>query len=173
MLWMPLRTLTVARSGEVRGMTWAEVDLERALWIIPKERMKASREHRVPLSPTAIALLQNLPRMTGCDYVFFSVKGGKLSDMSISAVMRRMDAKAEAEGGKRFLDIRSQLPAVPHGLRSTFRDWAEEQGHDHVLAELALAHSVGSAVERAYRRSDLVQRRADLMAEWQHFVECG
>ncbi|MFQ1701685.1 tyrosine-type recombinase/integrase [Loktanella agnita] len=163
-------TLTVARSGEVRGMTWDEVDLDAALWIIPKDRMKARREHRVPLSPAAVALLRSLPRMRGCDYVFYSNKGGQLSDMSLSAVMRRMDESAQAENGKRFLDARSNLPAVPHGLRSTFRDWAAERGVDHTLAELALAHNVGSTVERAYRRSDLVQRRVELMQDWSEFV---
>jgi len=147
-------------------MTWDELDLGAALWVIPKERMKASREHRVPLSHAAVGLLGNRPRMQGSKYVFYSSKGGQLSDMSLSAVMRRMDESAKGINGKRFLDARSHLPAVPHGLRSTFKDWATECGYDNTLSELALAHNVGSTVERAYRRSDLVQRRVELMDEW-------
>lgn len=159
-------TLTVARSGEVRGMTWDEVDLDAERWIIPKERMKARREHRVPLSPAAVKLLRDLPRLRGSNYVFYSSKGGMLSDMSLSAVMRRMDEAAHTNQSKRFLDAATGLPAVPHGLRSTFRDWAAESGVENTLAELALAHNVGNTVERAYRRSDLVQRRVELMSDW-------
>ncbi|MEL0436541.1 tyrosine-type recombinase/integrase [Phycobacter sp. K97] len=164
-------TLTASRSGEVRGMTWDEVDFEKRLWIIPKERMKARREHRAALSDAAMDLLLSMPKLEGCDFVFFSSKGGQLSDMSLSAVMRRMDEAAQANGGARFLDGRSKLPAVPHGLRSTFRDWAAENGVDHTLAELALAHNVGSTVERAYRRSDLVQNRFELMNQWAAHLE--
>ncbi len=121
--------MTAARSGEIRGMIWAEVDLEKALWTIPAGRMKAGREHRVPLTREAVALLRDLPRMEGSPYVFFAPRGGMLSDMTISAVMRRMQEAEEKAGGKGFLDPRSGRPAVPHGLRSTFRDWAAEQGY--------------------------------------------
>jgi len=162
--------LTVARSGEVRGMIWAEVDLEAALWTIPAVRMKAGREHRVPLTGQAVDLLRGLPRMNGSPYVFFAPQGGMLSDMSISAVMRRMQAAEEKAGRAGYVDARSGRPAVPHGLRSTFRDWAAEQGHDHVQAELALAHNVGSEVERAYRRSDMLERRREMMEQWARFV---
>ncbi|KFE34197.1 tyrosine-type recombinase/integrase [Thioclava atlantica] len=162
--------LTAARSGEVRGMTWAELDLDKRLWIIPAERMKAAREHRVTLSDAAIDVLRALPRLEGSDVAFFAPRGGALSDMSISAVMRRMDESAQKSNAKRFLDPQSGDTAVPHGLRSTFRDWAAENGHDHVLAELALAHHVGSTVERAYRRSDMVERRRELMAQWAEFL---
>lgn len=164
--------LAAARSGEVRGMTWAEVDLDAALWIIPADRMKAGREHRVPLPDKGVELLGGLPRLNSSAYVFFAPQGGMLSDMSISAVMRRMQATEEKEGRDGYLDARSGRPAVPHGLRSTFRDWAAEQGYDHVLAELALAHTVGSEVERAYRRTDLLARRREMLEAWVRFL-CG
>ncbi|OUS06974.1 integrase [Rhodobacterales bacterium 52_120_T64] len=162
--------LTAARSGEVRGMTWAEVDLEATLWTIPADRMKAGREHRVPLPNEGAELLRDLPRLNSSPYVFFAPQGGMLSDMSISAVMRRIQASEEKDGRDGFIDPRSGRPAVPHGLRSTFRDWAAEQGYDHVLAELALAHTVGSAVERAYRRTDLLERRRQMLEDWVSFV---
>ena len=142
--------------------------------------MKADREHRVPLTAEAVALLKALPRVKGTDFVFFAPQGGMLSDMSLSAVMRRMQASelarlAEADkaagveppkGPRGFVDARSGRAAVPHGLRSTFRDWAAEQGIDRDMAEMALAHSVGSEVERAYRRTDMIERRRALMEAW-------
>lgn len=126
-------TLTAARSGEVRGMTWAELTLDAAnrlgLWTIPASRMKNSREHRVPLTTEAVALLEALPRLEGSPYVFFSPRGGVLSDMSISAVMRRMQEAEEKAGRVGWLDPKNKRPAVPRGLRSTFRQWAAERGY--------------------------------------------
>lgn len=162
--------LTAARSGEVRLASWAEIDLETALWIVPGERMKAGREHRVPLSPEAVALLRGLPRLAGSGFVFFAARGGALSDMSVSAVMRRLHEAAVKMGGEGYLDPRSRRPAVPHGLRSTFRDWAAEVGYERDMAEIALAHTVGSTVERAYRRSDMLERRRAMMAAWSGFL---
>ncbi|MBI1417970.1 MAG: DUF4102 domain-containing protein [Limimaricola sp.] len=162
--------LTASRSGEVRGMIWGEVDLDKALWIIPAERMKAGREHREPLSAPAVELLRRLPRLVHSPYVFFAPQGGMLSDMSVSAVMRRMQETEVANGGPGFLDRQSGRPAVPHGLRSTFRDWAAEQGIDNTLAEVALAHQVGNAVERAYLRSDMLERRRGVMKNWADFL---
>jgi integrase len=164
--------LTAARSGEVRGMTWGEVDLKKALWTIPAPRMKAQREHRVPLTAEAVTLLEDLPRMERSDLVFFAPQGGALSDMALSATMRRIQEAEEAAGGVGYLDPRSGRPAVPHGLRSTFRDWAAEHGFEHVLAELALAHNVGSEVERAYRRTDMLDQRRRMLASWARFL-CG
>jgi integrase len=159
-------TLCASRSGEVRGALWSEIDLEAQLWIIPKERMKAQREHRVPLTSEAVALLRALPRVEGSDYVFPAARGGALSDMTLSAVMRRMQDTATAKGDKGWLDPRSGRPAVPHGLRSTFRDWTAERGIDRDMAEISLAHNVGSEVERAYRRSDMLERRRAMLADW-------
>ncbi len=159
--------LTAARSGEVRGATWDEIDEDKGLWIVPAQRMKAQREHRVPLTKDALALLSALPRMQGSDYVFPAARGGKLSDMALSACMKRMNAGRY--GG--YLDPRSGRPAVPHGLRSTFRDWAAERtSYERDMAEIALAHTVGSAVERAYRRSDMIEKRRGMMATWAQFL---
>src|SRR6056297_1799592 len=159
--------MTAARSGEVRGATWDEIDIEAGMWIIPAERMKAGKEHRVPLTQEAIALLKDLPRMEGSPYVFPAARGGALSDMALSACMRRInDAR---QGG--YLDRRSGRPAVPHGLRSTFRDWAAERtDYPREMAEIALAHTVGSTVERAYLRADMVEKRRTMMAEWNSFL---
>ncbi|MDA3888294.1 MAG: integrase arm-type DNA-binding domain-containing protein [Allgaiera sp.] len=174
-------TLTAARSGEVRGMTWDEIDFggrdktdltdkTPATWIIPASRMKAEREHRVPLTREAAELLSGLPRMEGSPYVFFAPRGGMLSDMSISAVMRRIQEAEVKDGREGFLDPRNKRPAVPHGLRSTFRQWAAERGFDRDMAEMALAHHVGTEVERAYQRSDMLERRRAMMAAWASFL---
>lgn len=158
--------LTAARSGEVRGATWAEIDLDAALWTIPAARMKAGREHRVPLTDAALSLLEAMPRLGDLPFVFPAARGGQLSDMALSACMRRINEARE--GG--YLDPRSGRPAVPHGLRSTFRDWAAEKGLARDMAEIALAHVVGTEVERAYRRSDMLDRRRRMMAEWGAFL---
>lgn len=145
--------LTAARSGEVRGATWEEFDMGAGVWTIPGERMKAAKEHRVPLSPAALQLLNALPRIAGSPYVFPAVRGGMLSDMTLTAVLRRLD-----------------VPAVPHGFRSTFRDWAAERtNYPNHVAEMALAHSIGDAVEAAYRRGDLFRKRTKMMADWAAF----
>ena len=180
-------TLTAARSGEVRGMTWDEIDFggrdktdetdetsaatlaTTATWAIPASRMKAGRAHRVPLTPEALAILQSVPR-TESPYVFHAQRGGQLSDMTLSAVMRRMQEAQVKAGRAGFLDPVSKRPAVPHGLRSTFRQWAAEQGFPRDMAELALAHHIGTEVERAYQRSDMLERRRDMMAAWAAFL---
>ncbi len=144
--------LTAARSGEVRGATWSEIANAAKVWTIPAERMKADKEHRVPLSEPAMALLASLPRFAGTDLVFPAPRGGMLSDMTLSACMRRM-----------------KLDAVPHGLRSTFRDWAgEHTNYPREVAEAALAHVVGG-VEGAYARGDLFEKRRRLMDDWAAF----
>jgi integrase len=137
--------LTAARTGEVIGATWDEIDLANATWTIPAGRMKASREHRVPLSATAVKLLNELPREQDNPFVFIGArKGGGLSGMAMVAVLQR--------AGYRDITV--------HGFRSTFRP-------NHVL-EQALAHTIG-AVERAYRRGDLLTQRARLMEDWAKF----
>lgn len=147
--------LTATRSGEVRGATWAEFDLDAALWTIPGERMKAGKEHRVPLSKQALKLLRSLTRVEGSEFVFAAPRGGELSDMTLSAVLRRME-----------------VPAVPHGFRSTFRDWcAESTNYPSHVAEMALAHTIGDKVEAAYRRGDLFNKRASLMQDWANFCD--
>ena len=177
-------TLTAARSGEVRGMTWDEIDFggrdktdetpaatlaTTATWNIPASRMKMGRAHRVPLTLEAVAILQSLPRSES-PYVFCAQRGGMLSDMTLSAVMRRMQEAEEKAGRAGFLDPTSKRPAVPHGLRSTFRQWAAERGFPRDMAELALAHRVGDETERAYQRSDMLERRREMMAAWAAFL---
>lgn len=166
-------TLTGARSAEIRGMVWDEVELGAdPTWIIPAPRMKNGRTHRVPLVPASVEVLEALPRQASSPIVFFSPRGGILSDMSISAVMRRMHDAQISAGKPGYLDPVSKKPAVPHGLRSTFRQWAAEQGYARDMAEIALAHFIGSEVERAYQRSDMLERRRDMMAAWAGFL-CG
>jgi integrase len=174
--------LTAARSGEVRGAAWSELDLDKGLWTIPADRMKMDREHRVPLTPAALALLRALPRLADNDLVFPAARGGQLSDMTLSATMRRIHEAALAEqtalagkplpenaGGYR--DRASKRPAVPHGLRSTFRDWVAERTHfAGDMAEVALAHKIGSAVEASYRRGDMIEKRRTMMAAWSDFL---
>ena len=169
-------TLTAARSGEVRGMTWQEVSLppgdgvEGGLWSIPAARMKNGRDHRVPLTVPAVELLKSLPRLSDSPFVFFAARGGMLSDMSISAVMRRMQEGQVKLGAPGYLDPKTGRPAVPHGLRSSFRQWAAEQGYPRDMAEMALAHWMGSEVERAYQRSDMLERRRSMMQDWAAFI---
>lgn len=145
---------TAARSGEVRGAKWSEIDLAARVWIVPAERMKGKREHRVPLSDQAMALLQSQPRTSA--WVFVGTKGGPLSDMSLTAVMRRMGTDA-----------------VPHGFRSTFRDWAGDRTeHARDVIEFALAHAIENKTEEAYRRSDGLERRRALMKDWAVAIGC-
>jgi integrase len=146
--------LTAARSGEVRGATWPEIDLEAKTWTIPAERMKAGKEHRIPLSDAALKLLNNLPRLTGSEFVFFAPRGGMLSDMSLTAVLRRME--------------RSDLTV--HGFRSTFRDWGGEQtNYAREVIEHALAHQLKDKAEAAYQRGDLLAKRARMMQAWAEY----
>jgi integrase len=142
------------RSSEARGATWSEIDLDNAVWTIPAARMKTKKaEHRVPLSDEAVALLRALPRMQDCDLVFPNTQNKQFSDMALSALLKRMDVNA-----------------TPHGFRSSFRDWAAEcTGAPHEVAEMALAHQIPSAVERAYRRGDLFAKRRHLMDAWGAF----
>ena len=159
-------TLCASRSGEVRGATWDEIDLEARIWRIPGARMKTERDHRVPLTEAAIQLLKARPRMAGSSFVFHAPRGGELSDMSLSAVMRRMHEAEVNAGRKGWVDPDRMRPAVPHGLRSVFRVWTAERGYDRDMAEMALAHNVGNEVERAYQRSDMIERRRTMMADW-------
>jgi integrase len=163
--------LVASRSGEVRGALWSEIDLGNALWVIPAARMKMDREHRVALPPAAVALLKALPRAEGVDLVFPAPRGGELSDMTLSATMRRMH-QAEVDAGRPgYLDRVSKRPAVPHGLRSTFRDWvAERTSYPGDMAEVALAHRISNTVEAAYRRGDMIEKRRAMMADWSGFL---
>lgn len=167
-------TLTAARSGEVRGATWDEIDLGHSAfgptWTIAATRMKNGREHRVTLCDQAIQLLSALPRSNASPFVFVAPKGGKLSDMSLSSVMRKLHASELSQDRPGYIDPKSKKPAVPHGLRSSFRQWAAQKGYARELAEIALAHFVGSDVERAYQRDDMIALRRDMMNAWAEMV---
>lgn len=152
---LELAILTAARSGEVRGATWAEFDLDAATWTIPGDRMKAGKEHRIPLSPTVVKMLEALPRIDGTDLLFTSTKNTALSDMTLTAVLRRMG--------------RSDITA--HGFRSTFRDWAgETTAYPREVIEHALAHQLKDKAEAAYARGTLFEKRRKLMEDWSKFA---
>ena len=147
--------LTAARSGEVRGALWSEIDLQAAVWSIDAVRMKSDRPHRVPLSAPVLELLDALPRFEGVDLVFPGQTGKALSDMTLTATLRRM-----------------KVPVTAHGFRSTFRDWAAERTATPAeVAEMALAHAIGDATEAAYRRGDLFEKRRQLMDLWAAFID--
>ena len=143
--------LTACRSGEVRGALWTEIDIEGREWRIPAERMKTGREHRVPLSGRALAVLQEARRLAdGSGFVFPSARGRPLSEVAMPTMVRKLG-----------------IGAVPHGFRSSFRDWAAEcSDAPREVCELALAHVNTNAIEAAYRRTDLFERRRALMEQW-------
>ena len=148
--------LTAARSGEVRLATWGEVDRDGAVWTVPAERMKTQREHRVPLSDRALEVLREASKYAdGSGLVFPSQSGRVLSDMTISKLVKEQG-----------------IPAVPHGFRSSFRDWCSDTGQPREVAEMALAHVV-RGVEGAYARSDLFERRRRLMDRWAGYITGG
>jgi integrase len=152
--------LTAVRSGSVRQAEWSEIDYDKKLWVIPAAHTKAKQEHRVPLQPPAIRLLQALPKMAGSNIVFPSPTGKVLSDMALSQLMRRMQKSGELT-----------VEAVPHGFRSTFRDWAAEQtAYPDEIRKAASGHTVGDAVKEAYQRTDLLEKRRQLMLEWAKFL---
>ena len=142
--------LTAARSGEVRKATWAEIDLEAKTWTVPAEHMKGNKEHVVPLSADALAVLECAAQEFGNDGIIFPSASGKaLRDKALVSLLRDND-----------------IAAVVHGFRSSFRDWAAEHGYDHAIAEAALAHTVRNAVEAAYRRIEFLDKRRKMMERW-------
>ena len=151
--------LTACRSGEARGATWDEIDLDTRKWRIPKTRMKAGEEHRVPLSDAALAVLETvkpLRRPSGLVFPSPSRSGKSMTDMTLTKLLR----------GCGLADR-----TTVHGFRTTFRTWAEERtGVSYAVAEMALAHQVGSSTERAYKKSVLFDKRRRLMARWARFA---
>jgi integrase len=146
--------LTAARTNEVIGARWSEIDFKAKVWTVPAERMKARKAHRVPLSEKAVSLLRSLPTEQGSDYIFIGTqKGEGISNMSMSAVLKRM-----------------HYEVTVHGFRSTFKDWAGDvANYPNHISEMALAHTISSAVEKAYRRGDLFAKRAHMMQAWEKF----
>lgn len=149
---LELCILTAARTAEVLGMQWPEVNLISKVWTVPAGRMKAAREHRVPLSPRAMEILSHLYELRTSEFVFPGQRpGAPLSNMSMEMMLRRMDAK----------------DATVHGFRSSFRDWGGNETHyPRELIEAALAHVIGDKAEQAYRRSDALEKRRVLMDDW-------
>ncbi len=148
--------VTAARSGEVRLMVWREVDLDTRLWTVPAQRMKAQREHRVPLSPRAVDLLIQAADLRTNDLVFPSVTGRPMSDATLSKLIREL-----------------AIQAVPHGFRSSFRDWCGETAQPREVAEAALAHTIRNKAEAAYARTDLLERRREVMEAWSAYLDDG
>lgn len=151
-------TLTAARSGEVLGAKWDEIDLHAKVWTIPADRMKAGRDHRIPLSERAVEILQQMFAGKQCDYVFPGPSGNSgMSSAALLAVMKKMPRYSAY---------------VPHGLRSTFRDWAAETtSFANETLELALAHTIKDKAEAAYRRQDQLEKRSKLMQQWAQYIE--
>lgn len=153
--------LTAARTGEVLGARWAEIDLKGAVWTVPAQRMKAGREHRVPLSVAAVAVLKEMAKLRpdgttdGQAFLFPGARPNRpLSQMAMLMLLRRME----------------QTEITAHGFRSTFRDWcAEATAYPHEMAEIALAHTIGDKVEAAYRRGDMIEKRRRMMDDWAKF----
>ena len=153
--------LTGVRSGSVRLAERSEINFTNKLWVIPAAHTKTKQEHRVPLAPQAIKLLLSLPTMAGTTKLFPSVRGGALSDMALSQLMRGMRERGELT-----------VEAVPHGFRSTFRDWAAEQtNYPDEIRKAASGHAIGDAVKAAYQRTDLLDKRRKLMMEWADYLD--
>ncbi|RLC17400.1 MAG: integrase, partial [Deltaproteobacteria bacterium] len=151
-----LGILTAARPGEIRGAVWDEFDLETGVWTVPAERMKGRKEHRVPLSPQALELIKSLPVIDGSPLLFPAPRGGKkLSDMAMTALLKRMGVESTA-----------------HGFRTSLRTWAaEETEHLPIVAEMALAHAQESKVVAAYQRGDLFKKRTALLTAWATYLD--
>lgn len=148
-LALEFTVLTAARTGEVIGAMWSEVDLDKAIWTVPAARMKAAREHRVPLSERAVEILRETKKLES-QFLFPGPRGGQLSGMAMSMLLRRMNTEATV-----------------HGFRSSFRDWAAEcTGYPHEVCEMALAHTIANKAEAAYRRGDVFEKRRRLMSDW-------
>lgn len=150
--------LTAARSGEVRGAIWDEIDFDNRLWIVPAERMKAGVEHRVPLSEQALAIIKQQARLSS--FVFPALRGGQLSDMALTQILRKAQAPSDAPG----------RVATVHGFRSSFRNWCADNGIDSDTAERALAHTISNKVRAAYERSDRLEVRRAIMQKWADYV---
>lgn len=165
-----LTILTALRTSEILGAHWSEFDIDAGVWTLPVERIKTRREHRVPLSTAALELLATIPRVDS-GYLFEGRTAGKpVSNMVMLMKVRRMDAAKYEQDHIGWRDEKGQI-ITPHGFRSTFRDWsAENTSYENIVVEQALAHSIGNAVEAAYRRGDLLERRRELMQAWGEYV---
>lgn len=152
--------LTATRTSEVINAKWSEINLEQKLWTIPAERMKAGKAHTVPLNGRALEILKQQFVGKEGEYVFMVMHRAKLKPLSIGAMLQLMRGMTDFD------------KYVPHGFRSTFTDWGnEESNHSHEVLEMALAHTIASSTERAYRRGDLLEKRRSLMSDWQAYIQ--
>ena len=164
--------LTACRSGEIFGAKWQEIDFKNKVWIIPKERMKAEKEHRVPLSQEAITLLESIqPYTQSHDFIFPAPRSGEmLSDMSLTTLIKRMHEQKLKENGLGYIDPKQNRVITTHGFRSTFRDWsADKTDYPREVCEHVLAHKLPDEVEAAYLRGAYLEKRKALMADWAEF----
>ena len=153
--------LTAVRSGSVRNAEWSEIDVDNALWIIPAEHTKARQEHRIPLQPQVIKLLKSLSKVAETNLIFPNRNNKALSDMAFNQIMRGMRERGELT-----------VEGVPHGFRSTFRDWAAERtSYSDEIRKAASGHAIGDSVKEAYQRTDLLDKRRSLMNEWANFLD--
>lgn len=161
--------LTAVRSRNIRFATWSEIDLKAGVWAIPGSKMKNSKPLRIPLSKQALALLRATPRFAKTDLIFPGPTLTPMGESTMNELMKRMH-KAEAKAGRtRWKDADSGKDAVPHGFRSTFRNWAAKMGDDHIMSEMALGHTPVKETVRAYLRTDMVERRRKQMQRWAEF----
>ncbi len=166
--------LNCSRSEEVRGATWAEINLGDGLWTIPASRMKKRKEHRIPLSQTSIDLLNTMPRFAATDLIFPGLKSQQMSDATLNATLKRMHAAKRERDSVGWVDrtVLGDSPRiVQHGFRSTFKSWAMDKTHyENQIIEFCLAHLIGSKSELAYWRSDVVEKRRQILGEWADFI---
>lgn len=163
--------LTACRSGEVFGATWNEINFDSKVWTIPKERMKAGKEHQVPLSDQASKVLKSVEINKGLgEHIFIAPRGGMLSDMAITSLIRRMHTEQLEKDGTGYLDPKQNRVITTHGFRSTFRDWsADKTEYPREVCEHVLAHKLPDDVEAAYLRGAYLEKRKSLMSDWAKF----
>ena len=176
-LALKFQILTATRTGAVRNMTWDEVELDEGVWTVQPGRDAAKISIRGPakkvlLSRAATEILASMPKLNGCNFVFWSPTGKAFSDAALASVMKKISEEDVKQGGTGFLDVQSKSPAVPHGFRSTFKDWSlEVGGFENDLSEMALWHNVGSKTEQAYNRAERIAQRSAMMEAWSGFIE--
>lgn len=173
---LAFQALTATRSGAIRFATWDEIDLAAKVWTIQPGRQASKipakdAAKRIPLTESMIALLEALQRLEGSNLVFWAPRGGALSDATLGKMMRVIHEADQKAGGKGYVDEKTKEQAVPHGLRSTFRTWVQnETTFDGDMAEIALFHKVGNKVEQTYARGNMVEKRRAMMAAWGDFL---
>ena len=174
---LAFQALTATRSGAIRFATWDEIDLAAKVWTIQPGRQSSKipakeSARRIPLTKDMVALLEALPRLDGSNLVFWAPRGGALSDATMGKTMRMIHEADQKAGGKGYVDAKTGEQAVPHGLRSTFRTWVQnETTFDGDMAEIALFHKVGNRVEQTYARGDMIEKRRAMMASWGEFLQ--